>query len=398
MVGCVGMTDTSNNFKQARKLIILDQKQSKRLLTPAELCFLIAIVAFMVKQTIPAYADGTQLTAILASNAFHGNWAVIKSYSIIGWVLNYIISVFCFFGLVLTMYRVIASLLYLSCRTFWNQVHQIKEQNKGKGFGFIKLAKATFTGEGGTGGLNNVGLDAILIFIFGLFPDIKQHCDYAEGEGANPKFDAINDTPLSYILKTFFPIVLTIFFFTIGFSGTLPRAYGTVVGGLAAFADTLVSVNLYHIVHTSLQYGYGYNFTLGLTGTPMGKAQLNIAEQIYRSYIGRYNVTSTVDRDAVGAAIENWVRSNVTAGRVSSATGVSNITDNSGNDWNNLKAKVFYISQGSNIQQSNVLQLPCSQISSKTPQGSYGVELALQASTQVQTPFNGTPAAGTVNY
>lgn len=395
MVMSLGLTKQSDSFNQARKSMIYGQKSVRRVLTPGELCFAIALILFILKQAMPAYAD-TQLTSILASDAFHGSWAVIKSYSIVGYILNYIISVFCLFGLVLTIYSKVASILYLSARTFWNQVHQIKEQNKGKGFGIINLAKATFSGDKGTGGLSNTGLDAFLIFIFGLFPDIRQHCDYAEGDGADAKFDAANDTVVGYLLKTAPTTILTIFFFTIGFSGTLARAYGVVVNGLAAFADTAVSVNLYHVVQTGLSYGYGYNFTLGLTGTPMGKAQLNIAEQIYRSYIGRYDVTSTVDRDAVGAAIENWVRQNVTSSSVSQATGVTGITDKSGNDWSNLQARVFYIPKGSTVQQGNVLQINCSQISSKTPSGAYGIELQLQASTQVQSPFNGTPAGGPI--
>ena len=71
----------------------------------------------------------------------------------LGWLMQLIISTFCLIGIFLTMYQMLVTLLYLSSRTSFDRIHEIKNAGKGgKILGLPNLFKDTIvTANNGTG-------------------------------------------------------------------------------------------------------------------------------------------------------------------------------------------------------------------------------------------------------
>ena len=90
----------------------------------------------------------------------------------------------------------------------------------------------------------------IIGFVLSLLPDIKAYSDY------NPDKPAYNleesDTITTYLLKISLPTIMTILFFSLGFSGTLWQAYGNVVDAMAVAAEKVVQVDLAGYVNKAL--------------------------------------------------------------------------------------------------------------------------------------------------
>lgn len=172
------------------------------------------------------------LTGIFNTVAFSGSWEVFTKFNWLGALLQFVITAFCLIGLVLVMIQRLVTMLYLSSKPTFDRIHEIKNAGRGgKALGLPGLVKDTIgTANHGT------GLDAILSFLLSLLPDVKAYSDYAEDHRQyNLKDD---DTITVYMLKVALPTIMIVFFFSIGFNGTLGRAYGQVASAMARISST----------------------------------------------------------------------------------------------------------------------------------------------------------------
>ena len=333
-------------------------------------CFFLALSVFCVS----IYANDGQLTDIFSTKAFQGSWEVINKFNWVGWALNFIISAFCILGLFLILYSRMISLLYLSSRNLWDNVYDMK-QKKGPWFGVLEMGRSVFNAEHGT------GLDAFVGFFYGLLPNVKKYSDY------NPEKMSGNlseeDNAANYILKTAPSTIILIFFFTIGFSGTLAKAYGVVVDAMATAADNVVSVNLSTYVNRFFASGNNHQFSLGKDGTQEGKVQGAIAQQMYRIVISKYNILDQKGMEYVGSKVETWVANNITEAKVKGKVGQSKITDSG---WKNLDYDVLYTT--SNVDESHSIS---ADMDTFVPDGKGRIQIVfkLNSASNTESPFKG---------
>lgn len=256
-------------------------------------------------------------TDILDTPSFAGTWEWVNKFDFIGGILQFVITAVCVFGLVGIIFRVMMSLLYLSNRTLFNEIHEIKQmgvQNGESGvkgaFGMLPMWKDVAQGHRGS------GVDAIVAWVFTLLPDIKKYSDYSEDAKGYSNLDAETDSVGRYMLNTFIPVVLLIFFFTMGFNGTLVKAYGTVVDGMSVVADRLVNINLEGAVARAIDSGENYSFAFDSGNTQLGDLQQKVANSMYLQILGRTAELDNNYKNAVGKAIDSFVNENITIEKV----------------------------------------------------------------------------------
>ena len=95
------------------------------------------------------YAANDEILQIFSSEAFQGSMEVVNSMSLLGKIMNFIISIFCLIGLLLVMYSRMITLLYLSSRNVWDEVASVKTHMTGSFFGFKDFGKYVFNESGG---------------------------------------------------------------------------------------------------------------------------------------------------------------------------------------------------------------------------------------------------------
>lgn len=311
--------------------MVISQNRNAKLGGKEKMCIkaLLIVAIFISMLFITTYADN-DLTQVFSTKAFQGSWEVINKFNWVGYILNFIISAFCILGLFLILYSRMITLLYLSSRNLWDNVYDMK-QKKGSWFGFPEMAKSVFNAEHGT------GLDAFVGFFYGMLPNVKKYSDY------NPEKMKGNlseeDNAMNYMLKMAPSTIILMFFFAIGFSGTLAKAYGTIVSAMATAADNLVAVNLSGYVDKLFAAGKGYNFSLGQDGTANGKVKASIAKQMYRIAIGKFNILDEHGREEVGQRAEQFVQNSLSDATIAKLAGVKNIEDSG---WKNLDYDVIY--------------------------------------------------------
>jgi hypothetical protein len=151
-----------------------------------------------------------------------------------------------------------------------------------------------------------VGLDAIVGFLLSLLPDIKAYSDY------NPEKMMYNlqedDTLTTYVLKVSIPTIMSIFFFAIGFNGTLLQGFGNVANAMARGAKRLVEVDLAEGVDKVMSAGSYYQFSYD-TSDEFYKLKKNICTSIYNKVLLKMDDISTGSMQTVGAAIQACVDS-----------------------------------------------------------------------------------------
>lgn len=309
----------------------------------------LVLLVIMLFVPVVALASAPDLTEIFSTKAFQGSWEVIYQFNWLGAIMNYIISFFCLLGLMLIMYSRMVTLLYLSSRNTWDNVHDIKESSKGPFLGFPALFQNTMQSNYGS------GLDAFVSFFLGLLPDVKKYSDYNPDNMAKGTLND-DDNALNYILKTAIPTITLMFFLSIGFSGTLARSYGTVVSAMARFADNVVSQNLDQYVDEIFQVGNTPDSTLK-DGTAFGDFRYKTNRQVYSKCLQVIGVADQETKDALMTACEQAVSTNITADTVSGMLGTTISKDN---DWKNIKANVVL---STNAQGSaNAIVIPVSDI------------------------------------
>lgn len=279
--------------------------------------------------SVIVYAAAPNLTEIFTTKAFQGSWEVIYQFNWLGAIMNYIISFFCLLGLILIMFSRMISLLYLSSRNLWDNVHDIKEASKGPFLGFPALFTNVVQSNYGS------GLDAFISFFLGLLPDVRKYSDY------NPETMSRNnlsedDNALNYILKTSIPTIMLMFFFSTGFSGTLARSYGTVVSAMATFADNVVAQNLDQYVDELFQIGSTPESSLK-DGTAYGDFKYGVSKQVYSKCLEVTGVADQGTKDSLSSICEQTISSNITADAIGGKLGITIKKDS---DWKNIKANV----------------------------------------------------------
>ncbi len=272
-----------------------------------------------------AYADTSNirsLTDMFRTQTFRGSAEALTKSNFISMILHYVISWFSFIGLCLTLYQKFITLLYLSSRNLFDTIYDIKTQKMKGGFlGYKDLFSSLLQGENDTRG---GGIDVFITFGYSLLPNVKAYCDYCPDKLQINKLEE-TDGVTQYMLKTSIPTIMLVFFLTIGYSGTLAMAYGTVVDGMAVAADNLVNRNLEGYVKRLVGEGGGYAFSLSASGTAGGAFAQKVAEQMYHQILGLCNNTSIDFQQNLGRIIEETVAGTGNGVAPSTDIGVSSI-------------------------------------------------------------------------
>lgn len=295
--------------------------------------FLIGITAMLVLYAGMLTFSYTQIKAeslmdLFQTDAFTGSWEVFSKFNWLGMCMNYLISAFCLIGLFLVVFQRIISILYLSSRSTFDKIHEIKQSGSGKKFfGYAGLVPDVWNAKNGT------GLDSIVMFLLSLLPDVKEYSDYKEGNKAYNLADT--DTVTSYILKVSLPTVMLLFFFTIGFNGNLFRIYGNVVDAMATASDNFVNTKLSTYVDRLINKGNAYEFAYADDGTEFGKLKQKIAENVYTSVIKNVENPTTDAMLLIGQKIDSLLSgtNGLTAKDVSDALGNAGSTTTPLWDW-----------------------------------------------------------------
>jgi hypothetical protein len=281
----------NNNFALSRNQI---DKVFRQLVVAA------LVMLTLIQLSSVTYAAAGGLTDIFSTKSFQGSWEVINKFNWLGFAMNFIISAFCLIGLCLVFYQRMISMLYLSSRGVFDNVYDMKNAAKGGAFfGLPGMGRELYQGNRG------VGLDSIIGLVYAFLPNIKAYSDY------NPEKMSHNlqedDNVATYMLKTLLPTVLLVFFFSIGFSGTLAKAYGQISNAMSAAADKAVTVNLEAYVNKVLNTGESYTFSIGDNQTAEGKLGEKIARDIYGKVLSRSGIIDTESRLIIGKEVEGWV-------------------------------------------------------------------------------------------
>lgn len=286
--------------------------------------------------TIIANGVDHELTDLFYTQAFSGAWSVFSKFNWLGWLMQFIISAFCLIGIFLTMYQMLVTLLYLSSRTTFDRIHEIKNAGKGgKILGLPNLFKDTIVTAN-----NGTGLDAILSFFLSLMPDVKAYSDYSEDRRSYNLQD--DDTVTTYMLKKSLPTIMIVFFFSIGFNGTLFRAYGMLVDAMGTAAAEVVSTDLTKTVTKWMNSGKAYKFAYDADGSEFGKFRQKMAEEMYTATLAKTDDLSTNAKLYIGQTIESYINQNVTISEGSNKVGSVEVPgfDGSDADCKNLQVKV----------------------------------------------------------
>lgn len=268
-------------------------------------CMFVTLLGVLVAtQPSVVIARADNLVDIFYTNSFRGSFEWFKKMDWLGMLVQAVISIFSLVGVSLIVIRIMTSLLYLSAKGLWEEVHDLKQgggESELYDFGFVNMAKSWAKGKAGT------GLDAIFGAVLILLPDVKKYSDF--GEKSGEKFD--DDTTMTqYILKILLPTVLAISFLAMGFNSTLTKGLAVTVDGLGAFADKCVSVNFAGFVDDMVNSGTGYKFTFAAAGTQEGKLQEALAKDLYGRVMSSARGANTAQLQQIGINIESAINEN----------------------------------------------------------------------------------------
>lgn len=266
--------------------------------------FYAVLVVALVLALLPtvSFADDSNLTDLFTTDAFHGNWEVFTKMNFVGKIMSYSISAFGLLGIFTVAMRMIITMLYLSGKSLWDNVDEIKSSGKNnKFFGMGVMAKDTFNAKYG------VGLDAFVSFAMSLLPNIKAYSEYATDAKHKNNFED-TDTMTTYLLKSMLPNVFVILAFTMAFNGVLWQAYGTVVNACGVAASTFVNERLDTIVTRALNTGSNYTFGYSADGTKYGNFKQSVAKSIYNKVCSKSTDLSTDTKIVIGQSVDKFVQ------------------------------------------------------------------------------------------
>lgn len=279
---------------------------------------LAALIAMGALATGTMHASADNFTDIFYTNSFRGAFQWFKYLDWVGTLVQIVISAFSLFGVALMTIRIMTSLLFLSAKGMWEEVHDLKSQGGSEEkdlFGLLGMGKSWVQGKAGT------GLDAIVGAVLLLLPDVKRYSDFGEKAGGDFSEDM---TVTQYILKIAVPTVMTVFFFAMGFNGTLFHALAVTVDFMGEFADRAISVNYTGLVDDMINRNTGYRFTYDLDGTNMGKFKQGLAKDIFGRVVSKVKGIDDVTMEKAGKYIEASIVNGITAEELA---GLPNVTE-----------------------------------------------------------------------
>ena len=299
------------------------------------LSFILLLVTF--PNILFATNSVMHLTDIFHTNAFRGSFEVIQGFNVIGYIMNFIISLFSFLGLALQVIQIMATMLYLSMRTMFDKIHEIKKSHSGSQSGIFAL-KGLFNDI--KDNKYGSGVDSIGYAILGMLPDIKEVSHFSD----NGRF---KDEEIStFILKVSLPTILSVFFFAMGFNGTLWQTWAMCADSLGEVAYKFCSLQLPDKVRSLLNVEDAFTFSLDADGTQYGKLRQEIAEDIYSKVIqhvepgdtdtGNY---TTSQLQLIGQAVNNFMEEYVTSDNIVKSCGSSTGSNEFDSTVNVMEAK-----------------------------------------------------------
>lgn len=275
--------------------------------------FNMVLIIFLINIIVSYAADERVLTDLFDTEAFRGSWRWFDKINWVGQILNVLISGFCFVSLFSLALQTIITLTYFSMRPFWDKVDTAKKESasvqlRGKNipFGIGGMVKESFMPT------KSGGLDSIFNLIFIFLPNVKQMSEM--GDDRDNKLND-DDGLTTWFLKTFPQKVLLILLLSMGFNGTLMKAYGMVVDGCGVFTERVVNYQLDDLVTEIMDSGTNYSFNLADT-TQRGEVMQDIAEDVYKQVLIATGVTDTIQKQGIGQRIQNQVRGQLTMGNL----------------------------------------------------------------------------------
>lgn len=265
--------------------------------------FLLSVMWLVASPKAFAASDERNLTDIFWQEGFRGSWEAINKFNWIGGVSQILITTICLFGTIGMLWQTLITCLYLSNKGLWDTVYDYQQEDAGQGFMGMKGMFTSVFGRGNRG----TGFNSLFGFLFSILPNVKQISDYNPQRMASNLNE--NDTLTQYLLKTFISKVCMVLVFTMGFSGSLGKAYATMADGLAAVGDSVVEYNLRGTVERLQAKGNSYNFTIDNGNSATAKLAGKIARSLYAKTISQIDNLDKTTMMAVGLKIENAVYS-----------------------------------------------------------------------------------------
>lgn len=265
----------------------------------AAMLFAVMVSMMICQPLVVASADN--FTDIFYTNSFRGSFSWFKKLDWIGMVVQMVISVFSLVGVSLIVIRIMTSMLYLSAKGLWEEVHDLKETGESEryDFGFGNMLKSWAKGKNGY-----TGFDAIIGAILTLLPDVKRYSDF--GEKSGQKFD--EDISIGqYMLKILLPTVIAVFCLAMGFNGTLVKGLAVTVDAMGTVADKAVSVNYAGFIDDLVNSGNGYKFAYSSDGTNMGSLKQSLAKDLYGRAVSYAKGASPAQLQQIGENVATKV-------------------------------------------------------------------------------------------
>lgn len=246
-------------------------------------------------------------TDLMYTSSFRGAFSWVSKMDWVGALLQAAISVFSLIGLCLIILRIMTTILYLSARGIWDEVHD-KKQTPSEGsngqfdlFGLGGMAKTWVSGKAGT------GLDAIIGAFLLLLPDVYRYCD--ANEKSNVKIEADTTIP-QYILKIALETVLSVFIIAMAWNGTLVRGMAVTVDAASTLAEYVVSVNYAGYIDDLVNAGTGYKFIFDADGTSEGEVKQTVAKSLYGKVLSKVRDADDYTYEKIGANIAYLIDTN----------------------------------------------------------------------------------------
>lgn len=281
---------------------VLELKKENRNTTIILELLLIALCTYFVLCSFHL-AKADNLLDLFDSYAFRGSLKTIDKFNWVGKLMSYIISVFSMLGLFLICYQRLISLLYLAGRNTFDTAHEIKSSLSGGSGRDAFGIRSMFTNAMQGGGQYGTGLDAIIGFLLSLLPDVKKYSDY------NPERMAYNvqeeDSCTTYMLKTAIPTIMLIFFFAMGYNGTLWQGFGVIVDAMGTAAEQLVATDLNSIVSTAMNTGKAYKFSWDASGSDYGDFMQDMVKAVYKQALKNGKDYTSDTQQSVGSYVDS---------------------------------------------------------------------------------------------
>lgn len=322
------------------------------------LAFMLAFACLVILQ--PVSADN--FTDVFNTQSFRGSFEWFRHMDWLGTVVQAVISVFALLGTCLIVIRIMTSMLYLSARGLWEEVHDLKQsggESEMYDLGFLNMAKSWAKGKAGT------GLDAFLGAILMLLPDVKRYSDF--GEKSGQKFE--EDTSISqYMLKILLPTVLSVFFLAMAFNGTLVKGLAVTVDAMGTLADKAVSVNYSGFVEDLVNSKTGYKFIAASDGTGAGKFTQSVQTEVYGKVVSKIRGVNQNQLYLIGQNLEtNMLTTDVLREAIAASSGIDPaVKEAFGNDnvedyyWDLIDADI--VVGGSKAERDGVLAFSMSEL------------------------------------